>query len=389
MDWLVEMLAKIGMQPGTWESAIGQGAVMGAGTGGIGALLTGQNVGRGMAQGAALGGIGGAGAKGLGMLASPEVLAAQDAKDAALAAKFGDTASPAQGLSAQGPALSPQPKPFTGEFTGGTSGSPIARPIQNAPAIAPFNQTPVAPPTIEINPSMVNANPIEQPSFLNKVGNFAVNNPGMTSGIVGLGAGAMLNSVGADNNQPQNAPYTGPLSKFKWSGGTPNYDPLKFKPTFPYGYAAGGITDADGYASNAQNVSTYPNILGQIDIPNPNEVADPEGYAGNSMQLMADGGIADLGGYAAGGRSPNLLDGPGTGVSDDIPASIAGKQPARLAGGEYVIPSRIVSELGQGSTDAGAKMLDGMVQKINAGRAKTLGGKQYAKDTHAYKHLPV
>ena len=102
--------------------------------------------------------------------------------------------------------------------------------------------------------------------------------------------------------------------------------------------------------------------------------------------MLFRSGIADLGGYSKGG---NLLAGPGDGVSDDIPASIAGKQPARLAAGEYVVPSRIVSELGNGSTDAGAKRLDAMVQKINAGRAKTLGGKKYAADTRAYKHLPV
>ena len=93
-------------------------------------------------------------------------------------------------------------------------------------------------------------------------------------------------------------------------------------------------------------------------------------------------------GYRSGG-SPNLLHGPGTGVSDDIPATIEGKQPARLASGEYVISSRIVSELGQGSTDAGAKVLDNMVNRINEGRSKTLGGKNYAKDTKAYKHLPA
>ena len=114
-------------------------------------------------------------------------------------------------------------------------------------------------------------------------------------------------------------------------------------------------------------------------------MAMANGQQGQTQQ-MARGGIADLGGYSKGG---NLLDGPGDGVSDDIPASIAGKQPARLAAGEYVIPSRIVSELGNGSTDAGAKRLDSMVQKINAGRAKTLGGKKYAADTRAYKHLPV
>jgi hypothetical protein len=96
------------------------------------------------------------------------------------------------------------------------------------------------------------------------------------------------------------------------------------------------------------------------------------------------GGAADLGDYSDGGR---LLKGPGDGVSDDIPATIAGKQPARLADGEFVIPARIVSELGNGSTDAGAKRLYAMMDRIQAGRKKTIGKKNVAKDTKAKKHL--
>ena len=99
---------------------------------------------------------------------------------------------------------------------------------------------------------------------------------------------------------------------------------------------------------------------------------------------MAKGGAADLGDYSDGGR---LLKGPGDGVSDDIPATIAGKQPARLADGEFVIPARIVSEIGNGSTDAGAKRLYAMMDRIQAGRKKTIGKKNVAKDTKAKKHL--
>jgi hypothetical protein len=100
----------------------------------------------------------------------------------------------------------------------------------------------------------------------------------------------------------------------------------------------------------------------------------------------ANGGLMpyDLGGYSDGGR---LLRGPGDGVSDDIPATIAGKQPARLADGEFVIPARIVSELGNGSTDAGAKRLYAMMDRIQDGRKKTIGKKNIAKDTKAKKHL--
>jgi hypothetical protein len=92
----------------------------------------------------------------------------------------------------------------------------------------------------------------------------------------------------------------------------------------------------------------------------------------------------NLGGYSDGGR---LLKGPGDGVSDDIPATIGNRQPARLADGEFVIPARIVSELGNGSTDAGAKRLYAMMDKIQAGRKKTVGKGKVAVDSKAKKHL--
>jgi hypothetical protein len=99
------------------------------------------------------------------------------------------------------------------------------------------------------------------------------------------------------------------------------------------------------------------------------------------------GGISNLGSYSDGGQ---LLRGPGDGVSDSIPAQIGQHQPARLAEGEFVVPARIVSEIGNGSTDAGAKKLYAMMDRIQAGRAKTMGGNSaYAKDTKAEKYLPA
>ena len=97
---------------------------------------------------------------------------------------------------------------------------------------------------------------------------------------------------------------------------------------------------------------------------------------------MMGGGISDLGGYSDGGR---LLRGPGDGVSDSIPATIGGKQPARLATGEFVVPARIVSELGNGSTEAGAKKLYAMMDRVQKARRKT---KNVAADTKAHKYLP-
>ena len=101
---------------------------------------------------------------------------------------------------------------------------------------------------------------------------------------------------------------------------------------------------------------------------------------------MASGGLSDLGGYSDGGR---LLRGPGDGVSDSIPATIGHKQPARLADGEFVVPARIVSEIGNGSTEAGARKLYAMMDRVQKARSKTVGKGKVAKNTRAEKYLPV
>lgn len=106
------------------------------------------------------------------------------------------------------------------------------------------------------------------------------------------------------------------------------------------------------------------------------------GYIGH----YAQGGLGTLGGYSDGGR---LLRGPGDGVSDSIPASIGDRQPARLADGEFVVPARIVSELGNGSTEAGARALYKMMDRIQANRRKTTGKNSVAMDSKAHKYLPA
>ena len=130
-------------------------------------------------------------------------------------------------------------------------------------------------------------------------------------------------------------------------------------------------------------------LFRSVNAPHP-EVAPALG----GINMLAHGGIAalrpdaqyHLGSYSDGGR---LLKGPGDGVSDDIPATIGHGTPARLADGEFVIPARIVSELGNGSTDAGAKRLYQMMARIQAGRKKTIGKNAVATDSKAEKHLPA
>lgn len=107
---------------------------------------------------------------------------------------------------------------------------------------------------------------------------------------------------------------------------------------------------------------------------------------GGGIASLAQGGQSHLGDYSDGGR---LLRGPGDGVSDDIPASIGDKRPARLADGEFVVPARIVSELGNGSTEAGARKLYAMMDRVQKARAKTTGKDRVAVNSRAEKLLPA
>jgi hypothetical protein len=100
---------------------------------------------------------------------------------------------------------------------------------------------------------------------------------------------------------------------------------------------------------------------------------------------FARGGMAPMPEYQAGGK---LLRGPGDGMSDDIPAVIRGKgvQRAALADGEFVIPADVVSHLGNGSTEAGAKKLYQMMALIRKART---GKSKQAPQVSVDKFLPV
>ena len=142
---------------------------------------------------------------------------------------------------------------------------------------------------------------------------------------------------------PNQPPYTGPLSRF-------GYNPALYNPSssyLPMYRAQGGIMSLDGpdMAVGGQPMFSAP------------------------VTRMASGGISDLGSYSDGGRL--LKDDQGDGMNDGIPATIAGKRPARLSEGEFVVPADVVSDLGNGSTDAGAKQLYSMMARVRKARHGT------------------
>jgi hypothetical protein len=170
---------------------------------------------------------------------------------------------------------------------------------------------------------------------LGSVGKFIDENPKTSAAAAGLGGYLLGQKKNA--GVPEAEKYSGPLSKF-------HYNPSSYTPT---------IAQPPANPYRAQYTS------------------------------YAKGGIADLGGYSDGGR---MLKGPGDGMSDSIPANIANKQPARLANEEFVIPADVVSHLGNGSSDAGAKQLYSMMDRVRKART---GTKKQGRQISPNKYMPA
>lgn len=163
----------------------------------------------------------------------------------------------------------------------------------------------------------------------------------------------------------------------------PATNPLTGDTTQPM--AMGGIASIPRYNGQQESQVTDPNYeayINQMFAKNLNNLPQ-DMYPMSNPHAMASGGVSNLGSYSDGGR---LLKGPGDGMSDNIPATISNKQPARLADGEFVVPADVVSHLGNGSTDAGAKHLYAMMDHVRKART---GNPKQGKQINASKFLPA
>jgi hypothetical protein len=230
------------------------------------------------------------------------------------------------------------------------------------------------------------------PTGIGSIGTGALNSGvpaslGITEGSALAGTGAGTGGATAGMNMYQKMALASLAAKGLTSGGGSGtqYTTQSSAPTYttttPVAFNPGTSTAFKPITSvyNTPTTGTY--------NPNTGLAFQPltYNYTRNAAQgglMYADGGIADLGGYAAGGK---LLKGPGDGMSDSIVANIGGQQPARLADGEFVVPADVVSHLGNGSTDAGAKHLYKMMDQIRKART---GNPKQGKKINADKFLP-
>jgi hypothetical protein len=193
---------------------------------------------------------------------------------------------------------------------------------------------------------------------------------------------AITNGLTGSTGQGMSTPGLG-----GFSGGTAGlgFAPGTMGPSHAPGPSGGGGGGGGGGAS-ASGSGGGAAAMGAAGMSGTASGAAAAGAArGGLMAAYATGG-SHLGDYSDGGR---LLKGPGDGVSDSIPAMIGRKQPARLADGEFVVPARIVSELGNGSTEAGARKLYAMMDRVQKARGKTVGKGRVAKNSRAERFLPA
>ena len=222
--------------------------------------------------------------------------------------------------------------------------APVAAPMGAVPGVDAIGSgiaTPYVGPQAAMAPNMAApAAPGGLPGLFDQATTAYGKLPTVAKYGIPLAAAAML----ADRKSPYpgQEPYDGPLNKLKYD--PDRYKPLEVKPPTPY-------------------TPVY-----------------------KDYRNMAGGGLADLGGYADYARGGRMLKGPGDGMSDSIPAVIAGKQPARLANDEFVVSADVVSHLGNGSSDAGAKQLYKMMDRVRAART---GKQAQAKQINPNKYMPA
>lgn len=367
-----------------------KGALLGGLTGGIGGGITGGLPGAGAGAGAGAGSGAGAAASGAAAASVPAATSAGISALPGAASLTGLPASFAPAAASAAPAAAPM---AAGQAAANMATRPLTSMIDDAARLAAPTAAPAAPSALSQLPSFA---PNTVPGVMGQGIQTAMQNaPAAPASVIddlkewwgglspkeklmyGVGgslAGSMLmESVRGREAMQDEEEYKGPLSKFR-------YDPGRFVPTLPY--ADGGITSLGG-VNIAVGGDPRRNIP-PISQDNPSMA----GWQSRSqpVSFMNNGGIASLGSYSDGGR---LLKGPGDGVSDSIPATLGRKQPARLADGEFVVPARIVSELGNGSTDAGARQLYAMMDRVQSRRRKTVGKNRVAVDSKARKMLPA
>ena len=164
------------------------------------------------------------------------------------------------------------------------------------------------------------------------------------------------------------------------SGGQRYFTDVRFDGGDTSEQAAGleALNRANLAARNRQGQSLAP-IRAAEDAAAAEAAAQAALAAQQPAQQMAAGGIAQL-------KRGRFLDGDTDGMADRKPAMIDNEQPAALSDGEFVIPADVVSHLGNGNSEAGAKVLEEMMARVRKART---GNEKQGKEIDPKDFLPA
>lgn len=166
-----------------------------------------------------------------------------------------------------------------------------------------------------------------------------------------------------------------------YQGGIPKYEAIRaqvqgtYDPTRRPGSGGQRYFSDVQYAKEADAAAAREAVLQQARELEKSNIANPASERREKPVEAAAGGLMS-GRYLRGGTD---------GMADKIPASIENKQPAKLSHGEFVIPADVVSHLGNGNSEAGAKRLYDMMEKVR--RART-GTPKQGKQINPNKYIP-
>lgn len=406
----------VGAATAATVGGIGGGALAGAGVGAASSALQGKDVG----NGALYGGLGGAIAGGMGAYGT-------GGAEAGTTAATDQTAKVVEGVNA-GQQTSDIARQMADPNAGlaGTSGTV---PGINSPQINPnmptgyngeglsynpgpgYAQAPSGPPTPQQLSDVKSFTGAAQPPVAPPSYYSTMSGPGkvMTQALPGLGADIGMNIPKPYNNTTEDAAGSAVTLSPNFQGYTPPQPKPYYQAQYTRYAADGGLMalasggspedkkkkQRAGLTADRTMAAMDPYQAGLANLNNARYGANMTGVSALNPSMTslgelpsnavagAGGGLANLGGYSDGGR---LLKGPGDGMSDHIPAQIGAKQPARLADGEFVVPADVVSHLGNGSTDAGAKRLYSMMDKVRQART---GKKKQAPSVNFKSGVPV
>ena len=195
---------------------------------------------------------------------------------------------------------------------------------------------------------------------------------GSATGMFGMGSSGSVPTgyQGGIPNYTANrvaVPNTYDPNRRAGSGGQRYFTDIQYTPT-----EEGGITQAPMSAEGLAALNASNPAQEMKPIPNTTQTDD-------TAVKLAAGGIAQL-------KKGQYLNGATDGMADKIPARIEGGQEARLSDGEFVIPADVVSHLGNGNSDAGAKVLKEMMDRVRKTRT---GNKKQGKEINPKKFLPA